>query len=119
MSGTLYIVATPIGNLGDITLRALSTLREVDLIAAEDTRVTGNLLSHFGIDTPTTAYHQHSQGRKSEQIIAKLISGQNIAVVSDAGTPGISDPGHDLISLAILSEIPVVVIPVQVRSSLR
>ncbi|HEY3298902.1 MAG TPA: 16S rRNA (cytidine(1402)-2'-O)-methyltransferase [Armatimonadota bacterium] len=111
MPGTLYIVATPIGNLADITLRALSTLREVDLIAAEDTRVTRNLLSHYGIDTPTTAYHQHSLGRKAEQLMEKLLEGQNVALVSDAGTPGISDPGHELIALAIDKEIPVVMIP--------
>jgi 16S rRNA (cytidine1402-2'-O)-methyltransferase len=111
MPGTLYIVATPIGNLADITLRALQTLKEVDLIAAEDTRVTRNLLSHYGIDTPTTPYHQHSLGKKATRLIDKLKAGQNIALVSDAGTPGISDPGCDIIQLAIADEVPIVVIP--------
>lgn len=111
MPGTLYVVATPIGNLADITLRALSVLREVDLIAAENTRVTHNLLEHYGIDTPTTPYHQHSLGRKAEQLLGMLKSGKNIALVSDAGTPGISDPGHELIKLAISNGITVVSIP--------
>lgn len=111
MPGTLYIVATPIGNLADITLRALETLRSVDLIAAEDTRVTRNLLSHYGIHTPTTPYHQHSLGRKAEQLLEMLKSGKDIAVVSDAGTPGISDPGHEIIRLAIDQGVPVVPIP--------
>ncbi|MCL6628951.1 MAG: 16S rRNA (cytidine(1402)-2'-O)-methyltransferase [Armatimonadetes bacterium] len=111
MPGTLYVVATPIGNLADITLRALSVLREVDLIAAEDTRVTHNLLEHYGIDTPTTPYHQHSLGRKAEQLLDMLKSGKSIALVSDAGTPGISDPGHELIKLAISNGIAVVPIP--------
>jgi len=111
MPGTLYVVATPIGNLADITLRALSVLREVDLIAAEDTRVTHNLLEHYGIDTPTTPYHQHSLGGKAEQLLDMLKSGKSIALVSDAGTPGISDPGHELIKLAISNGIAVVPIP--------
>lgn len=111
MPGTLYIVGTPIGNLTDITLRALSTLREVDLIAAEDTRITRKLLSHYGITTPMTPYHQHSLGRKAEKLIEELNSGMNIAVVSDAGMPGISDPGHDLIKLAISEGIDIVVVP--------
>ncbi|MDI6827778.1 MAG: SAM-dependent methyltransferase, partial [Armatimonadota bacterium] len=99
--GTLYVVATPIGNLADITLRALAVLKEVDLIAAEDTRVTQKLLSRYGIDTPTTPYHQHSLGRKAEKLTQLLKEGKNIALVSDAGTPGISDPGHEIIALAI------------------
>ncbi len=111
MSGTLYLVATPIGNLADITLRALSTLREVDLIAAEDTRVTRKLLSHYDISTPMTPYHQHSLGRKAERLLDDLQEGKNIAMVSDAGTPGISDPGHELIALCIEHDIPVVSIP--------
>lgn len=111
MPGTLYVVATPIGNLADITLRALSTLREVDLIAAEDTRVTHNLLAHYGIDKPTTPYHQHSIGRKAQQLLSMLRDGKDIAIVSDAGTPGISDPGHELIALAISESIPVIAIP--------
>jgi 16S rRNA (cytidine1402-2'-O)-methyltransferase len=108
---TLYIVATPIGNLEDITLRALRILKEVDLIAAEDTRVTRRLLSHYDIHTPLTAYHQHSKGRRSEEILEKLLSGQSVAVVSDAGTPGISDPGHELIRMCIDGGVPVVSIP--------
>lgn len=111
MPGTLYVVATPIGNLADITLRALSILKEVDLIAAEDTRVTHNLLQHYGIDTPKTPYHQHSLGRKAQVLIGMLQDGKNIALVSDAGTPGISDPGHEIIALAIADGIPIVTIP--------
>ena len=111
MAGTLYVVATPIGNLADITMRALSTLREVDLIAAEDTRVTHHLLKHYGIDTPTTPYHQHSLGRKAEKLIQMMNEGKNIALVSDAGTPGVSDPGHEIITAAIAQDIPIVVIP--------
>ena len=111
MPGTLYVVATPIGNLSDITLRALEVLRSVDLIAAEDTRVTRNLLAHYDIHTPTTPYHQHSLGRKAEMLIEMLKSGRNIALVSDAGTPGISDPGHEIIARAIAEDIPIVAIP--------
>ena len=111
MPGTLYVVATPIGNLSDITLRALTTLREVDLIAAEDTRVTHNLLAHYDIHTSTTPYHQHSLGRKAQALIRMLTEGKNIALVSDAGTPGISDPGHEIIALAIAADIPIVAIP--------
>lgn len=111
MSGTLYLVATPIGNMADISLRALTTLREVDLIAAEDTRVTRKLLAHHGIDTPMTPYHQHSIGRKAQHLLDLLTEGKDVAVVSDAGTPGISDPGHELIAIAIERDIPVVSIP--------
>ncbi len=110
-NGTLYIVSTPIGNLEDITLRAIRTLKEVALIAAEDTRVTRKLLSHYDIHTPLTAYHQHSKGRRSEEILERLLAGNDVAVVSDAGTPGISDPGHELIRFAIDSGVPVVAIP--------
>ncbi|HAH85888.1 MAG TPA: 16S rRNA (cytidine(1402)-2'-O)-methyltransferase, partial [Armatimonadetes bacterium] len=101
MAGTLYIVATPIGNLADITLRAIETLKNVDLIAAEDTRVTRNLLSHYNIETPMTPYHEHSLSRKLDEILQKLRAGGDVAIVSDAGTPGISDPGHELIVQAI------------------
>src|SRR3989442_1191928 len=111
MSGTLYVVATPIGNLEDISLRALRILKEVHLIAAEDTRVTRKLLSHFSIHTPLTSFHQHSKGNKTESIISRLEAGENVALVSDAGMPGISDPGSELITLAISSHIPVVPIP--------
>ena len=98
--GTLYLVATPIGNLEDITARALRVLREVPLIAAEDTRHTGRLLAHFGIDTPMLSYHAHNQRARRETLLAALAAG-DVALVSDAGTPGISDPGHDLVVAAI------------------
>lgn len=111
MPGTLYVVATPIGNLADITLRALSILREADLIAAEDTRVTHTLLQHYEINTPMTPYHQHSLGRKAEQLLEMLQEGKSIALVSDAGTPGISDPGHEIITLCIEAGVPVVSVP--------
>jgi len=111
MSGTLFIVATPIGNLEDITLRALRVLKEVDLIAAEDTRVTRKLLSHYDIHTPMTAYHQHSKGRRAEEIVEELVAGKSVALVSDAGTPGISDPGHELIGLCIAESITIESVP--------
>jgi len=96
--GKLYIVATPIGNLVDITLRALETLKSVDAVLCEDTRVTGNLLNHFGIKKQLISYHQHSTESKVEEIIGLLEEGKNLALVTDAGTPGISDPGNELIS---------------------
>ncbi len=108
--GTLYVVATPIGNLGDITLRALRVLKEVDLIAAEDTRQTRKLLSAYDIHTPLESYHRHSGPGKREQLLAQLRE-RNIALVSDAGMPGISDPGQDLISAAVGSGISVVPVP--------
>ncbi len=101
--GKLYIVATPIGNLGDITMRALETLKSVDFILCEDTRVTSNLLSHFEIKIPTISYHQHSEDKKVREIVDLLEQGKNLALVTDAGTPGISDPGNKLINV-ILSE---------------
>lgn len=97
-TGKLYIVATPIGNLGDITLRALETFKSVDFILCEDTRVTGKLLVHFEIKPPTMSYHQHSQSDKVEKIISLLEEGKDLALVTDAGTPGISDPGNELIN---------------------
>jgi 16S rRNA (cytidine1402-2'-O)-methyltransferase len=125
MFGTLFVVATPIGNLEDITLRALRVLKEVNLIAAEDTRVTRKLLSHYEIHTPMTAYHQHSKGRRSEEIVDVLREGKNVALVSDAGTPGISDPGHELIALCIVEGVrienvpgPAALIPAVVASGL-
>jgi len=111
MAGTLYVVATPIGNLEDITVRALRVLREVALIAAEDTRRTAHLLTHYGISTPMTSLHEHNEQRKSSALIARLEQGESIAVVSDAGTPTLSDPGTHLIARAIAARIRVEAIP--------
>ena len=111
MNGKLYIVATPIGNLEDITLRALRILKEVDLIAAEDTRQTLKLLNHFEIAKPLISYHRHNEEIKSDILIEKLKSGENIALVSDAGTPGICDPGEEVIKKAIEENIDVIPIP--------
>jgi len=109
--GTLYIVSTPIGNMEDITLRALRILKEVDLIAAEDTRRTGLLLKHFSIQASLTSYFEGNELKKREFILAKLKEGKNVALVSDAGTPGVSDPGFRLIQLAIENQLPIVPIP--------
>ena len=111
MSGTLYIVATPIGNLGDITQRAIQILHDVDLIAAEDTRHTRKLLQHYGIDTKTVSYHEHNEQQRSEELFARLKEGTDIAIVSDAGTPGINDPGFRLVRLAHENEINIVSVP--------
>jgi len=110
-NGILYVVATPIGNLEDITLRALRILKEADLIACEDTRVTKKLLSHFKISTLAISYHQHSRLTKIDWIIQQLKSGKNIALVTDAGTPGISDPGNILVSECAKNKIKIVSIP--------
>jgi 16S rRNA (cytidine1402-2'-O)-methyltransferase len=107
----LYIVATPIGNLEDITLRALRVLKEVALIAAEDTRHTRKLLTHYGISTPLISYHAHNQKTRGPELIQRLQNGQNIALVSDAGTPGFSDPGADLVALAWDAGIKVEAVP--------
>src|SRR5712672_662559 len=107
----LYLVATPIGNLEDITLRALRVLREVDLIACEDTRQTQKLLSHYGIQTRMVSYHEHNEMTKAAELIVNLETGAKIALVTDAGMPGISDPGFRLIALAIRHHVPVVPIP--------
>ncbi len=111
MTGKLYIVATPIGNLEDITLRALNILREVDLIAAEDTRQTLKLLNHFEITKPLISYHRHNEEVKSDILIEKIKKGENIALVSDAGTPGICDPGESVIKKTIEENIEVIPIP--------
>ena len=95
--GRLYLCATPIGNLEDITFRVLRTLKEVDLIAAEDTRNSIKLLNHFEIKTPMTSYHEFNKVEKAKVLVQKLLSGKNIAVITDAGTPGISDPGEELV----------------------
>ena len=110
-AGTLYIVATPIGNLEDITLRAIKTLKEVDLIAAEDTRHTLKLLNHLEISKPLISYHRHNEDVKTEILIKELEQGKNIALVSDAGTPGICDPGEEVIKRCIEEEIKIVPIP--------
>jgi 16S rRNA (cytidine1402-2'-O)-methyltransferase len=107
----LFLVGTPIGNLEDITLRALRTLKEVDLIACEDTRQTQKLLTHYNIGTPTTSYHEHNEMTRSAELVKKLEEGARVALVTDAGMPGISDPGFRLIGLAIRHHIPVVPIP--------
>ncbi len=107
----LYLIPTPIGNLEDITLRALRLLKEVDLILAEDTRTSKKLLQHFEIDTPLRAFHAHNEHKVLEQIISLLKSGQQLALISDAGTPGISDPGFLLVRACAQAEVPVVVLP--------
>jgi len=107
----LYLVATPIGNLGDISLRALETLRSVDLIAAEDTRKTGRLLKHHGIDTPQFSYHEHNEEQAVERIVGALRGGRSVAVVTNAGTPGISDPGFTAVRRAVEEGLPVSAVP--------
>lgn len=111
MTGTLYIIATPIGNLEDMTFRAVRTLKEVDLIAAEDTRHSRKLLAHFSISTPLTSYYDHNQSLKGERILAALQQGKQVALISDAGTPCISDPGYRLVRDALAAGIRVVPIP--------
>jgi len=110
-SGTLFIVATPIGNLEDMTLRALRVLKESDLIACEDTRQTQKLLSHFNIEKPTVSYHEHNEAERAGELAEKLEGGANITLVSDAGMPGISDPGYRVVALAVERGIKVVPIP--------
>ena len=111
MSGILYLCATPIGNLGDISERCLETLKTVDIIACEDTRRTLQLLNHFGIKNQLTSYHEHNKAEKGKLIVEMLINGKNAALVSDAGTPAISDPGEDLVKLCIENSITVTSIP--------
>lgn len=111
MIGTLYIVATPIGNLEDMTFRAIRTLKEVDRIVCEDTRVTKKLLFHYEIQKPLVAYHQHSGNLSRDKIIEAILRGENVAVVTDAGTPGVSDPGNELVEAAVEKGIMVVPIP--------
>jgi 16S rRNA (cytidine1402-2'-O)-methyltransferase len=110
-TGTLYLVATPIGNLEDITYRALRVLGEVDLIACEDTRHTRGLLTHFGIDTKTVSYHEHNEHERAAELASMLAGGMSVAVVSDAGTPGINDPGFRLVRACIEQGISVVPVP--------
>jgi 16S rRNA (cytidine1402-2'-O)-methyltransferase len=107
----LYVVATPIGNLGDITLRALDVLRDVDLVAAEDTRHSGLLLRHFGIDKPLISYHEHNEAMRTAHLIERLTAGEKIALISDAGMPGLSDPGARLIRECIKRELTFTIVP--------
>jgi 16S rRNA (cytidine1402-2'-O)-methyltransferase len=111
MGGTLYLVATPIGNLEDITLRALRVLREVDLIACEDTRHTRKLLDHYGIQKPMLSYHEHNESERAPELLERLLGGTSIALVSDAGTPLISDPGYRLVTRTIASGVRVEPVP--------
>lgn len=111
MQGKIYLVATPIGNLEDMTFRAIKILKKVDLIAAEDTRHTLQLLNHFEISKPMISYHRHNEEIKTEKLIEEVINGKNIAIVTDAGTPGISDPGEEIVKEAIKNEIEIIPIP--------
>ncbi len=111
MAGTLYVVGTPIGNLSDFSPRAVQTLREVDFIAAEDTRVTQKLLNHFQIKKPAVSYYQHNLRERGEEILSRIMAGESCAIVTDAGMPCISDPGEDLVFLCAQREIPTVVVP--------
>lgn len=111
MSGTLYVVGTPIGNLGDISQRALQTLRDCDFIAAEDTRVTLKLLNHFDIKKPLISYFEHNKLQRGEEIVSRILNGENCAIVTDAGMPAISDPGQELVAQCHDENIPVRVIP--------
>ena len=111
MNGKIYLVATPIGNLEDMTLRAIKTLKEVDIIAAEDTRHTLKLLNHYEIKKPLISYHRHNEETKSDTILEIVKQGKNVAIVSDAGTPGISDPGEEIVKAAIDNKIEIIPIP--------
>lgn len=111
MSGTLYLCATPIGNLEDITLRVIRILREADLIAAEDTRNTIRLLNHFEIRTPMTSYHEYNKIEKANELVRRLLEGANVALVTDAGTPAISDPGEELVRRCVAAGVPVTSLP--------
>ena len=107
----LYVVATPIGNLGDITLRALEVLKGVDVVAAEDTRHSGLLLKHFEIKKPFVSYHEHNEAARTTELVERLARGENVALITDAGTPGLSDPGLRLIRECISRELPFTIIP--------
>ena len=109
--GKLYLVATPIGNLEDITYRAVNVLKEVDVIAAEDTRHSLKLLNHLEISKPLISYHRHNEDNKTEILINKLLNGENIALITDAGTPAISDPGEEVVKQAIINNIEIIPIP--------
>ncbi len=113
----LYVVATPIGNLGDITLRALEILKDVDLVAAEDTRHSGILLKHYQIHKPLVSYHEHNEAMRTAQLVERLAAGEKIALITDAGTPGLSDPGARLIRECIKRELPFTIIPAREETS--
>ena len=107
----LYVIATPIGNLADITLRALEVLKNVDVVAAEDTRYSGLLLKHFGIKKPFASYHEHNEAARTAELVQRLAQGEKVALITDAGTPGLSDPGLRLIRACIERELPFTIIP--------
>src|SRR4030095_569616 len=109
--GMLYVVATPIGNLGDITLRALEVLKSVDLVAAEDTRHSGTLMKHFGIKKPFISYHEHNEAKRTAELVERLAAGENVALITDAGTPGLSDPGLRLVGECIPRELSFTILP--------
>ena len=111
MPGMLYLCATPIGNLEDITFRVIRILKEVDIIAAEDTRNSVKLLNHFEIHTPMTSYHEYNKFEKGRKLVERLLDGQNVALVTDAGTPGISDPGEELVKMCYEAGVPVTSLP--------
>ena len=111
MPGTIYLVATPIGNLEDLSPRGLAVLRQVDRIACEDTRHSGKLLAHFGVDKPLVSYHEHNEQQRAAELVERVRGGESIAIISDAGMPGISDPGYRVVRAAIESDIAVVPIP--------
>ncbi len=111
MSGTLYLVATPIGNLGDISARMAETLADVDFIAAEDTRVTIKLLNHLGLKKPMVSYYRHNSGPSGDAVLGRILAGESCALVTDAGTPAISDPGEDLVALCAAHDVPVISVP--------
>ena len=111
MTGTLYLCATPIGNLEDMTFRAVRIMQEADLIAAEDTRNSIKLLNHFDIHTPMTSYHEYNKYEKGEKLVSRMLEGENVALITDAGTPGISDPGEELVRMCAEAGIPVVSVP--------
>src|SRR5574341_2531315 len=108
---SLYLVSTPIGNLEDLTLRALRVLKEVDLIACEDTRYTRRLLDHFGVNKPTISYHEHNEQKRADELVERMVGGESIALVSDAGTPEISDPAYRIVTVAIERGVTVVPVP--------
>src|SRR3979490_547027 len=107
----LYVIATPIGNLGDITLRALEVLKSVDLVAAEDTRHSGLLMKHFGIKKPFISYHEHNEAKRTAEFVERLAGGENIALITDAGMPGLSDPGLRLVRECIKRDLPFTIVP--------